>query len=84
MKDAPVLPDAPQASVQLAGPRESITQFVDEVCRDLELSKDRLSRVDSVDELIGAVTDTHRSLVDHGQTMGQFVRIVQNWRQESV
>ena len=84
MKDAPVLPNAPQTSAQLAGPRESITQFVDEVCRDLEASKDRLSGVDSVDELIVAATDTHKTLVDHGQTMGQFVQIVQRWREETV
>ena len=83
MKDAPVLPSAPQAPAQLAGPRESITQFVAEICRDLEASKVRLSGAGTVDELVLAATDTHKTLVDHEQTMGQFVEIVQNWRQES-
>ena len=83
MKDAADLHSAPQAPTQLAGPRESITQFVDEVCRDLGASKARLSEVGTVDELVAAATDTHRTLVDHGQTMGQFVQIVQNWKQQS-
>lgn len=83
MKDAADLHSAPQVPAQLAGPRESITQFVDEVCRDLGASKARLSDVGTVDELVAAATDTHRTLLDHGQTMGQFVQIVQKWRQQS-
>ena len=84
MKDAPVFPSAPQTRVQLAGPRESITQFVAEVCRDLEPSKVRLSGVKTVDELVVVATDTHKTLLDHEQTMGQFVEIVQDWRQEAL
>jgi hypothetical protein len=80
MKPVPASPPAPQTPAQLAGPRESITQFVAEVCRDLESSKVRLSAVDTVDELVVAATDTHKTLVDHGQTMGEFIQIVQNWR----
>jgi hypothetical protein len=83
MKDARFLLDGPPTPAQLAGPLESITHFVAEVCRDLEASKNRLSGVASVDELIVAATDTHKTLVDHGQTMGQFVQIVQDWRQET-
>jgi hypothetical protein len=84
MKDAPTFPSALQTPDQLAGPRESITQFVAEVCRDLEASKVRLSEVDTVDELVVAASDTHKTLVDHQQTMGEFVQIVQNWRQAAV
>jgi hypothetical protein len=84
MKDAPAFPSAPQTPDQLAGPRASITQFVAEVCRDLEASKVRLSEVDTVDELVVAASDTHKTLVDHQQTMGEFVQIVQNWRQAAV
>jgi hypothetical protein len=84
MKDAPDLPSSPQVPAQLAGPRESITQFVDEVCRDLGVSKARLSEVGTVDELVAAATDTHKTLIEHGQTMAQFVQIVQNWRQVSL
>ena len=83
MKYAPVFPSAPQTPAQLAVPRESLTQFVAEVCRDLEASKVQLSGVDSVDKLVAVATDTHKTLVDHGQTMGEFVQIVQNWRQET-
>jgi hypothetical protein len=83
MRHAPDLTAAPQALAQLAGPRESITQFVDEVCRDLGASKDRLSGVETIDELVMAATDTHKTLMEHEQTMGQFVQIVQNWRQAS-
>jgi hypothetical protein len=84
MKDAPVSSSAPQGPDQLAGPRESITQFVAEVCRDLEASKLRLSGVDTVDELVVAAADTHKTLVDHQQTMGEFVQIVRNWRQAAI
>ena len=84
MKDAPDFPFVPQVPAQLAGPRESIAQFVEEVCRDLGASKARLSEVGTVDELVAAATDTHKTLMDHGQTMGQFVQIVQNWKQESL
>jgi hypothetical protein len=84
MKDAPATASAAQTPASLAGPRESITQFVAEVCRDLEASKVRLSTVDTVDELVVAATDTHKTLVDHEQTMGQFVQIVQKWGLEAL
>ena len=81
MKDAPVLPSGREVPTHVAGPRESITLFVTEVCRDLEASKSRLSTVDTVDALIVAATETHKTLADHEQTMGQFVQFVQSWRQ---
>ena len=80
MKDAPMSPPGP---AQLARPREAISQFVGEVCRDLESQRVRLGAVDSVDQLIIAVTDTHKTLVEHGRTMGQFLQFVHNWRQDS-
>ena len=84
MKNAPILPSfAPAASAQLAEPRESITQFVGEICRDLEASKFRLSEVETVDELAMAVTDTHKTLMEHERTLGQFAQIVQDWSQAS-
>ena len=49
MKDAPISPSAPQTPVQLSGPRDSITQFVEEVCYDLEASRARLAEVESID-----------------------------------
>ena len=84
MKDALDFSSPPQAPTPLASPRESISQFVEEVCRDLGASKARISGVGTVDELVAAATDTHKALLEHGQTMGQFVQIVQNWKQESL
>jgi len=84
MKDAPISPSALQTPAQLSGPRDSITQFVEEVCYDLEASRARLAEVESIDALVAATTDTHKTLDEHEQTMSQFVKIVNNWRQESL
>ena len=84
MSDAPIFPSAPQTQAQLSGPRDSITQFVEEVCYDLEESRARLADVESIDALVAATMDTHKTLVEHEQTMSQFVKIVQNWRQDAL
>ena len=84
MKDALDLPTNPQAPAQLAGPRDSIAQFVDEVCRDLGANRARLSGVETIEELVAAATDTHKTLAEHEQTMGHFVQIVHSWRQDSL
>ena len=81
MNDAPMPPADP---APLARPREAISHFVGEVCRDLESRKMRLEAVDDVDQLLSVATDTHKSLVDHGHTMGQFLQFVRNWRQDAV
>ena len=77
MKDAPM---TPPEHAPLARPREAMSHFVADVCRDLATKKNRLETAGSVDQLIEAATDTHKSLVDHGHTMGQFLKIVRNWQ----
>ena len=62
-------------------PREALCQFVAEVRRDLELGHNQLTSSESVEQLISAATHTHKTLVDHGQTLGEYVQMVQNWRQ---
>lgn len=69
---------------QLKGPREALSQFVAEVRRDLESSHSRLSAADTTEQLVKAATDTHKVLVSHGQTMGEFVQIVQDWRHDTI
>ncbi|HKX98329.1 MAG TPA: hypothetical protein VJL86_01295 [Steroidobacteraceae bacterium] len=80
MKDAPL---TPPEHAPLARPREAMSHFVEDVCRDLEAKKNRLEAAGSVDQLIEAATDTHKSLVDHGHTMGQFLKIVRNWQMDA-
>lgn len=72
------------AILQLKGPREALSQFVAEVCRDLKSSHTRLSAADTTEQLVKAATDTHKVLVSHGQTMGEFVQIVQDWRHDTI
>jgi hypothetical protein len=69
---------------QLKGPREALSQFVAEVCRDLESSHTRLSAADTTEQLVKVATDTHKVLVSHGQTMGEFVQIVRDWRHDTL
>jgi hypothetical protein len=80
MKDAPM---SPPEHAPLARPREAISHFVDDVCRDLEAKKNRLETAGTVDQLIAAATDTHKSLVEHGHTMGQYLRFVQSWQMDA-
>ena len=80
MKDAPM---SPPEHAPLARPREAISHFVGDVCRDLQAKKNRLETAGTVDQLIQAATDTHKSLVDHGQTMGQFLQFVENWQMDA-
>ena len=80
MKDAPM---PPPEHAPLARPREAISQFVADVCRDLEAKKDRLETAGTVDQLIAAATDTHKSLVEHGHTMGQYLSFVQSWQMDA-
>lgn len=70
--------------VRLKGPREALSQFVAEICRDLESSHTRLSAADTTEQLVKVATETHRTLVGHGQTMGEFVQIVQDWRHDTI
>ena len=72
------------STLQLNGPREALSQFLAEVCRDLESSHSRLSAADTTEQLVKAATDTHKVMVSHGQTMGEFVRIVQDWRHDTI
>ena len=81
MKDAPM---SPPEHAPLARPREAISHFVGDVCRDLQAQKDRLETANTVDQLIRAATETHKALVDHGQTMGQFVQFVQKWQTDAI
>ena len=77
MKDA--LPGTPDVA-SLTKPREALCNFVGDVCIDLEARKNRLGAVQSVDQLIAVATDTHKSLVDHGHTMREFLQFVQDWQ----
>lgn len=69
---------------QLKGPREALSQFVAEVRRDLEASHTRLTAADTTEQLVEVATETHKTLVGHGQTMGEFVQIVQDWRHDTL
>ena len=80
MKDAPM---PPPEHAPLARPREAISHFVADVCRDLEAKKNRLETAGTVDQLIAAATDTHKSLVEHGHTMGQYLHFVQSWQMDA-
>jgi hypothetical protein len=70
--------------VQLKGPREALSQFVAEVRRDLESSHTRLSSAVTPEQLVEVATETHKALVGHGQTMGEFVQIVRDWRHDTI
>lgn len=70
--------------LQLKGPREALSQFVAEVCRDLESSHTRLTAADTTEQLVEVAAETHKTLVGHGQTMGEFVQIVRDWRHDTV
>ena len=72
------------AMFQLKGPREALSQFVAEVCRDLESSHIRLSAAATPEQLVEAAAHTHKTLVGHGQTMAEFVQIVQDWRHDTI
>lgn len=72
------------SAAQLKGPREALSQFVAEVCRDLESSHTRLSAASTAEQLVAVATDTHKTLVGHGQTMGEFVQIVRDWRHDTI
>ena len=74
-------PNVGSSSTDFAQPREALCQFVAEVRRDLELGHDQLTSSESIDQLIRAATHTHKTLVDHGQTLGEYVQMVQNWQQ---
>jgi hypothetical protein len=72
------------SAVQLKGPREALSQFVAEVRRDLESSHTRLSAANTADQLVEVATETHKTLMGHGQTMGEFVQIVRDWRHDTI
>jgi hypothetical protein len=72
------------STIQLKGPREALSQFVAEVCRDLEASHSRLTAADTTERLVEVATQTHQTLVGHGQTMGEFVQIVRDWRHDTL
>lgn len=78
MTNAPMNSD--ERAPQFAEPRNALCQFVAEVCRDLEVGQNRLSRSETVEQLLEAATHTHKTLVDHGQMLGHYVQLVQNWR----
>ncbi len=81
MSDVALHPTEANSSTDHVQPREALCQFVAEVRRDLELGHNQLTSSESVEQLISAATHTHRTLVDHGQTLGEYVQMVQNWRQ---
>jgi len=62
-------------------PRAALCEFMAEIRRDLELGHNDLSSSETVEQLIVAAIQTHKTLVDHGQTFGQYVQMVRNWRQ---
>ena len=84
MNDAPIVPAAPQHTTQLKGTREALSQFVAEVCRDLQSGHTKLAAADTAEQLLTAATDTHKAMLDHGQAMGEYVQIVRNWREDRV
>jgi hypothetical protein len=71
-------------TIQMKGPREALSQFVAEVCRDLESSHTRLTAADTTEQLVEVAVETHKTLVGHGQTMGEFLQIVRDWRRDTL
>ena len=82
MTDAPT-PNGIVTTKQIEEPQKALCQFVAEVRADLEVGHTRLSSSETVEQLITAATHTHKTLVDHGQTLGEYVQMVQNWRQQA-
>jgi hypothetical protein len=78
------MPTEPVIPAHFEKPREALIQYVAEVRRDLEAGHEKLSSSETVEQLIVAATHTHQTLVDHGQTLGEYVQIVQSWRQSTV
>ena len=80
MTNAPT-PNEIVTPTQFEEPRKALCQFVAEVRADLEAGHTRLTSSETVEQLISAATHTHKTLVDHGQTLGEYVQMVQSWRQ---
>ena len=80
MSNAPT-PNEIVTPSHLDEPRKALCQFVAEVRRDLDDGHTSLSCSQTVEQLILAATHTHKTLVDHGQTLGEYVQMVVNWRQ---
>lgn len=81
MTNAPMIPNEVATSTAFGEPRTALCEYVAEVRRDLEIGHTSLTTSESVEQLIAAATHTHKTLVDHGQAFGEYVRMVQNWRQ---
>ena len=83
MSNAPLILNGVGNSTQFAEPRTALCEFIAEVRRDLEAGHNCLSSSESVEELIAAATQTNKTLTDHGQTFGEYVQMVQSWRQST-
>jgi hypothetical protein len=84
MNDETRIPTELAIPAPFAKPREALIQYVAEVRRDLEAGHEKLSSSETVEQLIVAATHTHQTLVDHGQALGEYVQMVQSWRQSTV
>ena len=84
MSNAPAFPDQKPTTDQLVMPRTALCEYLDDACQDLVTRRDKLSTVDTADELVSAVIEAHQILVDHGETMGEFVRLVRRWQSQPI
>ena len=80
MSNTPMFPADKPTMSQLAMPRDALCQCLDEVRQDLASTREKLCTADTADHLIEAVVAAHQSLVGHGDTLGEYVRLVRRWQ----
>ena len=82
MSKAPVFPAQKPTTDQLVMPRAALCEYMDDACQDLVTSRAKFYDANTADELVSAVTEAHQVFVDHGESMGEFVRLVRRWQSE--
>jgi hypothetical protein len=82
MSNAPVFPEQRPTTDQLDLPRTALCEYLDDACQDLVTRRGKLRDANTADELVSAVTEVHQVLVDHGESMGEFVRLVRRWQSQ--
>lgn len=83
MSTSPIFPADRPTPDQLVMPRTALCECLQEACQDLVTSRDKLSTADTADQLVTAVIEAHQILVDHGETMGEFARLVKHWQTQA-
>jgi hypothetical protein len=82
MSKAPVFPAQKPTTDQLVMPRAALCEYMDDACQDLVTSRAKFYDANTADELVSAVTEAHQVFVDHGELMGEFVRLVRRWQSQ--